>query len=479
VMRTPSRASRVRVFYRSEESREAALAALQPILEEMLAVSSEASGRLAADEAGEIALSLEERRAACAAQRWAMGPPEGCKIAEPELIECIGNDVGAAEGGDERIGLEMPERLLWEAYVERQDISHEAGGFGDTGRASSPAFMDLNLQALAEESHPKAVLWQYDGRQPMNARGLLMAHEEDKVRPVASDIDCFLIGSRNVTYTPMAAPQVATMGWMLTQIEHALREPRAGGWMSCWLDALKAAYLRGDEVLQSGAAEVPPFGFGDPTSTELIEALVKALRLTGAVRHGAECFNFLFPQDLDDDYLVCWAGFQAAPAFHQVPWQYVGRQGLLHFLAARVDEGYAFPLNPKWALCDEGWYALFERLLASEPARPACNAWYPPDSGLRERMAEIHAAFPDGFRSIADPHGGPDQSCDAGVAEWELRRYQVLQRAKKKLRAIAVMLRIYRAKKSRRSLKRVVAAHRLSRAATRARLDALAAVEQA
>ena len=49
------------------------------------------------------------------------------------------------------------------------------------------------------------------------------------------------------------------------------------------------------------------------------EAAVKALRSSGAVRHGAECFNFHFPQELDTEFLVCWAGFQKAPMFNKVP----------------------------------------------------------------------------------------------------------------------------------------------------------------
>ena len=32
----------------------------------------------------------------------------------------------------------------------------------------------------------------------------------------------------------------------------------------------------------------------------------------GAVRHGAECFNFYFPQELDREYLVIYEGFGKA-----------------------------------------------------------------------------------------------------------------------------------------------------------------------
>jgi hypothetical protein len=41
---------------------------------------------------------------------------------------------------------------------------------------------------------------------------------------------------------------------------------------------------------------LPKFGFGDPTSYHLIGSAVDATGECGAVRHGAECFNFYFPQ---------------------------------------------------------------------------------------------------------------------------------------------------------------------------------------
>ena len=33
----------------------------------------------------------------------------------------------------------------------------------------------------------------------------------------------------------------------------------------------------------------------------------------GAVRHGAECCNLYFPQELDDEYLIVWQGFSGKP----------------------------------------------------------------------------------------------------------------------------------------------------------------------
>ena len=79
----------------------------------------------------------------------------------------------------------------------RADISHVEGW--ETGRASEPAFMDANLHATREVNvHHQAVVWQYDVDNPMNPRGLLVAYEEDTVKPVASDLDAFCFGSQNM-----------------------------------------------------------------------------------------------------------------------------------------------------------------------------------------------------------------------------------------------------------------------------------------
>ena len=40
----------------------------------------------------------------------------------------------------------------------------------------------------------------------------------------------------------------------------------------------------------------------------MVAKVVDATISCGAVRHGAECFNFYFPQDLDDEFLVVWDG---------------------------------------------------------------------------------------------------------------------------------------------------------------------------
>ena len=42
-----------------------------------------------------------------------------------------------------------------------------------------------------------------------------------------------------------------------------------------------------------------------------------AMSKSGAVRHAAEAFNYYWPQDLDDEYLVVWEGFE------KVRWRYL------------------------------------------------------------------------------------------------------------------------------------------------------------
>ena len=109
-----------------------------------------------------------------------------------------------------------------------------------------------------------------------------------------------------------------------------------GGWMHRWLEAKKNEHSE-HTTSQTHASssfgamssfgatapaqkiETPRYGFGDPTTNDIFEAAVKALFSTGAVRHGAECFNFHFPQELDTEFLVCWAGFQKPPIFNKVP----------------------------------------------------------------------------------------------------------------------------------------------------------------
>ena len=45
-----------------------------------------------------------------------------------------------------------------------------------------------------------------------------------------------------------------------------------------------------------------------------------------------------------------------AQTFDGVPWRYLSLPELRQFLIARVRDGFTFPLNPKWILCDPGFF---------------------------------------------------------------------------------------------------------------------------
>ena len=101
-------------------------------------------------------------------------------------------------------------------------------------------------------------------------------------------------------------------------------------------------------------------------------------------------------------------------------------------------EGFTFPLNPKWILCDAGWHDVYQSLCESPSAQQSLDAWLPPSSQLRERIAAVHAAHPAGFVRV-QPAEGEAVDDDGGVgdmalAELALKRHQTLRRAKMKLR---------------------------------------------
>eukprot|EP00957_Ditylum_brightwellii_P135129 10302262-Ditylum_brightwellii.AAC.1 len=68
-------------------------------------------------------------------------------------------------------GIEVPERLFWETYIERGIITREAGSELDIGRSSEPAFMDLNTHSSREggkDGSPRTVTWQEDDCCPLD-----------------------------------------------------------------------------------------------------------------------------------------------------------------------------------------------------------------------------------------------------------------------------------------------------------------------
>jgi len=171
--------------------------------------------------------------------------------------------------------------------------------------------------------------------------------------------------------------------WSLQQTRKVLSKPAARSWTSRWLAVLK------DEAYHP---ETPKYGFGDPTSYILVADCIKATAPTGAVRHGPECFNFYFPQELDPEFLVIWEGIGG-----ETPWAYLTEPEVRIFLLERIKEGWVFPLNPIWPVRDPGWYEVLDALQVSVEAQDALNAWYPPEAGILEEIESIHKEYPGGF----------------------------------------------------------------------------------
>ena len=341
-------------------------------------------------------------------------------------------------------GIELPDRLLWHGCVVDRDITRPEGSEFYTGRLSEPAFQDMNFKAIWKtqknrgpaEDLPRVVLWQTSSSDPdddpMDPRGLIMAHEEKgHVRPVVSDFDCFTVGTRGVKYeTALSKEQNDLVRWEVSQIETVLDKQSLSKtrstWTACWLEVLKSCAAKGFNPA------MPRFGFGDAKSYAIMECAVSRLSTCGAVRHGAECFNYFFPQELDEEFLIV---SDALPG--NVPWKYVGLAELQEFLYDKIDEGFTFPLNPKWVLCDEGWKKIYDRLMMSDSAnvRESLDIWFPTESGIRERIELIHERHPRGFvQEKAATRMSGTEAMD--LATLALDQYLAFRRAKMKVRAV-------------------------------------------
>ena len=152
---TSPAAAMVRLYFPTHAARSQARTVLKVVLGEMQATANHAERSLAKEKKSGKPLDDDTREGYLVDLRWSMKDPTITDL---------------DEWG---IGLMVPERLLWEAYVMRQDISHPPGW--ETGRASEPDYMDLNLHATREASsdQPRVVCYQIDEKLPMNPRGLV------------------------------------------------------------------------------------------------------------------------------------------------------------------------------------------------------------------------------------------------------------------------------------------------------------------
>ena len=168
------------------------------------------------------------------------------------------------------------------------------------------------------------------------------------------------------------------------------------------------------------------------------------MKRCGAVRFGAEWFNYLFPQKLDEEYLVISNDMDSNS---EAPWKYVDVKELQDILSKRIDKGFTFPLNPKWILVDHGWKAVYDKMISSknESIQKSLAVWYPLDSGIKELIEDIYMRFPDGsqkFETVVSDGAYKRESTEAmDLAQQELRRHIILKRAKFKLRCALILMR--------------------------------------
>ena len=334
-------------------------------------------------------------------------------------------------------GIECSQRLFW--YATIADASIERKGTGtETGRPSLPGFQDANMKTLkvAQSQIPKpspmpVVLQHQSYEDCMNKKKssssddgdessddddssynpldvcldpiyLVMAYEEQgSIKPVVSDFDGFLLGWRREALwfgCNLPRDQEKLMMWCVDHVEEVLEEqkrnPTNGDtWTIRWLDILKKEAARGFQI------EMPEYGFGDPKSTSIMEHAANKLKSTGAVRHGSECFNYQFPQEIDEMFLLI------SDTLKPVPWKYVKVEELQEILLERIKESFVFPLNPKWILCDPGWKKVYDELIASRTlyATMSTDVWFPAHTKVRDRIEEIYKNHPEGFQRCTDP----------------------------------------------------------------------------
>ena len=183
--------------------------------------------------------------------------------------------------------------------------------------------MQLNLRALTEEEFDhqrrvinKVVLVQYDAERPLNPHGLLIAYEEHHVLPVVSDFDALILGSKGLQSEPLHPQQLRLQQVqcdLLGEVLDAATSPPSSvsessaspkGFTPAWQERLRQPGCEAAALLRETHA--PRYGFGDPKSYEITARMAERLSHCGAVRHGAECFNYSYPQELDDAVMVVW-----------------------------------------------------------------------------------------------------------------------------------------------------------------------------
>ena len=75
----------------------------------------------------------------------------------------------------------------------------------------------------------------------MNPFELLMAYEEhNRVFPVVSDFDAFLVGSQRISFhQPLPSDQIDGLKWSVNRIRDILANPGPESWTSRWLEVIE------------------------------------------------------------------------------------------------------------------------------------------------------------------------------------------------------------------------------------------------
>ena len=101
---------------------------------------------------------------------------------------------------------------------------------------------------------------------------------------------------------------------------------------------------------------------------------------------------------------------------------YVNPTQLQEILLQKIDEGFSFPINPKWVLCDPGWRRVYDKLLASRKAnvQDSLDCWFPPGTGIREEIDRISKNHPYGLEGVASKKNKGTEYRDLVESELEI-----------------------------------------------------------
>jgi len=390
-VRTLPKNSKIRIFFNSKKDRNFVLTNLNRLAKELGEVVR-AAKQILDDKSKHDEESVE-----IAMQKMAL------EMKDPTI------DLIDMYASSNKYGIEIQERLFWEGMVVRQNIYRKSGSSDDIGRTSMPSFQDMNFGALREPKnsipYTRAVIMHYkpsgdnnEDHNPMSPLNLVMAYEENdpknnrcRVIPVISDFDCFIVGTRGVKYEEeVPKDQIEILEWMVRQTEGVLNKPSNDSWTKRWLEVLRECGNKGVYP------KMPDGGYSDPKTKFIFEHAINRLSTTGAVRHGAECYNYYFQQELDEELLVI--SDELPDQYEGCNWTYVNQEELKEILKFNIDKGYTFPLNPKWVLCDPGWKDVYDKAMASDKlnVQQSLNCFYPRDSGLRECIEKSTKIIPRG-----------------------------------------------------------------------------------